>query len=107
VYEATVDVPVSYLTHYFDLPYTGGGEAVLPKGERVRVGYALGERPLGVYCDPLRYEELHEKIVAADERANELYRGYYLALDTAALVTSFRLISGGAEGGSRDTMGIA
>ena len=96
MYEATVDVRVPYLTYYFDLPYTGGGDAVLPKGERVRVSYARGERPLGVYGDPLRYDELHGKIVAADERASKLYRGYYLALYTATIVTSFRLISGGA-----------
>jgi hypothetical protein len=98
VYEAIVDVPVLYMTHYFDLPYTGGGDAILPKGERVRVSYARGNKPLGVYCDPLRYDELHERVVAADERAHKLYRGYYFAVDTAALNTSFKLVSGDAAG---------
>jgi len=98
VYEAIIDGPITYMTHYFDLPYTGGGDAVLPKGERVRVGHVRDAKPLGVYCDPLRYDELHETIVAADERANKLYRGYYLAIDTVALITSFKLIRGDAAG---------
>ena len=65
IYEALEDVAVSYMTHYFDLPYTGGGAATLPKGERVCVSHCRGDKPAGVYCDPLRYQELQEKIVAA------------------------------------------
>jgi hypothetical protein len=92
IYEATDDVPIMYLTHYFDLPYTGGGDAILPKGERVRVAHVRGEKPLGVSCDPLRYDELHARIVSEEERASDLYRGYHLAITTADLNTSFRLV---------------
>jgi hypothetical protein len=91
-------VRVDYLTHYFDLPYTGGGEAVLPQGERVRVGYARGERPTGVYCDPLHDDELHARIVAEQERSNEMYRAYSLAIDTVVLNRSFKLIAEGGAG---------
>ena len=99
VYEAIEDAPVGYMTHYFNLPYTGGDDATLPKGERVRVSYARGENPVGVYCDPLRYEELHEKIVGPEERGNEMYRGYYLAININVLTKSFKLVAGDAVGG--------
>jgi hypothetical protein len=92
VYEAIYDVSIGYMTHYFDLPYTGGGVATLPKGERVRVSYARGDKAIGVYCDPLSYDQLHEQIVDAAERRNELYRGYCLAIETAVLIKSFKLI---------------
>lgn len=93
IYEAAEDVAVSYLTYYFDLPSTGGGNAILPKGEQVRVSHCRGDKPTGVYCDPLRYRELHQRIVSAKERDNKLYRGYYLAIDTVSLNTRFILIA--------------
>ena len=98
VYEAIEDVRVDYLTQYFDLPYTGGGETLLAKGERVRVNQARGDQPVGVYCDPLHYQELHDSIVAEHERSNEMYRDYYLAIDIAVLNKSFKLIDGGGAG---------
>src|SRR4051812_19434951 len=59
VYESIEDVTVTYMTAHY-APFTGGGKAVLPKGERVRVCKPSNHKPLSVYCDPLRYEELHE-----------------------------------------------
>ena len=94
VYEAIEDVPVGYMTHYFNLPYTGGGNATLSMGEQVRVSYVRGDKPVGVYCNPLRYEELHQKIVGLDERSHGMYRGYCLAINTELLNKSFKLVAG-------------
>ncbi len=51
--------------------------------------------PVSVYASPLRYEELHELIVPAEERANEYYSNYYFNIDTITLNKSFRLVGGG------------
>ena len=91
VYESVEDVTIRYMTAH-QAPFTGGGEAVLPKGERVRVLKPIDDKPVGVYCDPLRYEELHERIVPAEERANEYYCNYYFSIDTIMLNKSFRLV---------------
>lgn len=93
VYEAIEDVTISYMTSHY-APFTGGGKAVLPKGERVRVSKPIENQPVGVYCDPLRYDRLHDLIVPAEERANECYSGYYLSIDTPTLNKSFRLVAG-------------
>lgn len=97
VYEATTDVVVTYMTAHH-APFTGGGKAMLPRGERVRVSGFAGERPISVYCDPLRYDALHQQIVPAEERANAYYSNYYLCIETVALNRSFRRIDGGAAG---------
>ena len=91
IYEAVRDFEVQYMTAHF-APFTGGGKAVLPKGERVRVCEPSDPRPLGVYCDPLNYDALHERIVPAEEQAHERYNGYYLSIDTVDLNRSFRLV---------------
>jgi hypothetical protein len=91
IYEAIDDFTVHYMTAH-SAPFTGGGRSVLPKGERVRVGEASGLEPLGVYCDPLNYDALHDRIVPAEERAHEQYESYYLSIDTVDLNRYFRLI---------------
>ena len=91
VYEALEDFPISYMTAHH-APYTGGGKAVLPKGEKVRVCKPVREKPISVYCDPLRYDELHEIIVPLAERENERYSNYYFSIKTVELNASFRLV---------------
>ncbi len=97
IYESIEDVTVTYMTSHH-APFTGGGKAVLPKGEQVRVYKPDNDRPDGVYCNPLRYDELHEQIVPAEERANEYYSNYYFSIDTITLNKSFRLVGGGPAG---------
>ena len=93
MYEALRDVSVSYITGWWDIPYTGGGRAVFPKGERLRVTQVgPGREPAGAYCDPLRYDALHEQIVPAVERADPLYVRYCLSVDTADLNGAFRSV---------------
>ena len=91
IYEAIGDFEVHYMTAHC-APFTGGGRSVLPKGERVRVCEPSNPEPLGVYCDPLNYDALHERIVPAKERAHERYEGYYLSIDTVDLNRSFTLV---------------
>ncbi len=91
VYEAIEDFEVHYMTAHY-APFTGGGRALLPKGERIRVCEPSNPEPLGVYCDPLNYDALHERIVPAKERAHERYGGYYFSIDTVDLNRSFRLV---------------
>ena len=91
IYEAIDNLTVEYVTAYL-APFTGGGRAALPRGERVRVRELSCPEPLGVYCDPLNYDALHDRIVSAEERAHEQYDGYYLSIDTMNLNRCFRLV---------------
>ena len=90
-YEATVDFKVHYMTSHH-APFTGGGFAILPQGERVRVESVSHAKPIGVYCEPLRYDELQDKIVTAEERADPCYSGYYFSIKTVDLNRCFRAV---------------
>ncbi|MFL6603187.1 MAG: hypothetical protein ACJ8R9_17915 [Steroidobacteraceae bacterium] len=93
VYEAIEDFEVAYLTS-FAAPYTGGGTAILPQGERVVVRYAEpGSRPISVYANALNYKDVEARIVPEADRKARTYDGYYFAIDTADLNTKFRLVS--------------
>jgi hypothetical protein len=52
------------------------------------------DKPIGVYCDPLRYDELHSKIVSEEERDDPTYNGYYFFIKTVDLNQGFRLVTG-------------
>jgi hypothetical protein len=84
VYEAIADVEIAFLTHY-RAPFTGGARTMFPRGERVRVSCVNGDRPIGVYCSPLRYHELHTRTVSEEERARPEYNGYSLGEAVAGL----------------------
>lgn len=91
IYETIRDFEISYMTAH-RAPFTGGGQAILPKGERVRVSDSANPEPLGVYCEPLNYDVLHERIVSAGERAHQQYQGYYFHIDTVDLNQCFKLV---------------
>lgn len=91
LYEVLDDFEAHFMTQHF-APFTGGGRAILPKGERVRVAQVSGPAPLSVYCDPLSYEDLEARMVPAEERAQETYGGYYLSIDTVDLNRYFRRV---------------
>lgn len=93
IYEALIDFNVNYMTSHH-APFSGGGHAVLPQGERIRVARVAHEKPIGVCCDPLRYDELHSKIVSEEEREAPTYDGYYFSIDTVDLNKNFRLVAG-------------
>ena len=94
IYQAIDTIEINYLTAHH-APFTGGGKAMLPKGEQVRVYKISDDRPISVYCDPMRYDELHSLIVPAEERENPYYSNYYFWIETTKLVDSFELVACG------------
>src|SRR4051794_3304452 len=62
IWEAIEDVKIGYMTAHH-AAFTGGGDAILPRGEQV-VCVSETEMPcVGAYFDPVRYDALHDQIV--------------------------------------------
>lgn len=91
IYEALQDCEIDYLTTHL-APFTGGGQAMLPRGERVRVSELSEQKPLSVYCAPVNYDLMHDRIVPVGERASPNYLGYYFSIDTLDLNRCFRRV---------------
>lgn len=62
-------------------PFTGGGDAILPAGEEFVIASDPPASATAVYCNPVRYDELHAHFVAENEREDSKYRGYHLCID--------------------------
>jgi hypothetical protein len=102
-----MDQPVHYMT-YWALPFTGGGDAVLRKGTRVRISSALPEpEPLGAYAEPLDYEKTEAEIIPAMDREDPKYRGFALTLDTVDLNRNFTLVEPAPDKRRKSSRGIA
>ena len=66
------------------------GIAQLRQGEQIRIlGVDDPNKPLRVSFQPVRYRELHERIVPEDTRRTPGYRGYELSLKTAETISDF------------------
>lgn len=92
VYEATLDVPVEYLTAW-RAPRTESGQGVLVKGDRVRIDHEpASPEPVGVYAMPVDYEVLEARMVPAAIRAQSRYEGFCFFLSTDDLNRKFRLV---------------
>ena len=92
VYESLEDVELSYLTSWM-APFTGGGKATFPKGQRLVVPDAPPDpQPISVYADAVAYEAMEKLIVPLEDRTAEKYSGFYLSVSTSMLNTRFRLI---------------
>jgi hypothetical protein len=83
-YRSTVPLKVIAMTSW-NAPYTGGEEAVLPAGEEFAIANDPPEGATAVYCDPIRYDELHAHFVPAKDRRNKRYSGYYLCIDLSLI----------------------
>jgi hypothetical protein len=93
VYEAVEDTPVEYLTAWSG-PYTGSGQGVLLRGDRIRIEHEpAGAEPIGVYAVPLDYTTLEERMVPAASRLAKKYDGFYFFVHTADLNRAFRLVT--------------
>jgi hypothetical protein len=75
-------------------PCTGGDDAILPAGEEFIVSHDPVEWATAVYCDPVRYEELHAHFVSAKDRKKKRHCGYYLCVPLAAIRRSCELVQG-------------
>ena len=97
LYESKCDQTVQFMTAW-SAPFTGGGEAMLFKRERIWVeNDPLGERPLGTYALPVEYERLEERMVPLEDRENPRFGGFYFYLKTLDLNTHFMLIQTGFD----------
>lgn len=92
IYEANDDVEIPYMTSW-SAPFTGGGNAIFPKGERVVVSTPNRPKPTSVYCEAINYKKLHSIIVPENDRTAPDYGGYYFCIDTLTLNTKFKIIS--------------
>jgi hypothetical protein len=98
LYESLADQQIEYMTAWA-APYTGGGEGLLLKGERIWIhSEPVGEKPLGAYALPVEYEKVEERMVKAAERETEKYGGMYFYFKTVELEKNFRLIETGFKG---------
>lgn len=98
LYESKRDQTVQFMTAWA-APFTGGGEAILYKGERVWVNDApRGDRPLGTYALPVEYREMAERMVPIEQRKSRKFEGLYFYFKTLDLNTDFTLIEEGFHG---------
>lgn len=92
VYESLDNRTVSYMTAWA-APFTGGGEAVLLKGERVWIHTSSrDEKPIGVYAQAVEYRQLEERMVPKEEREKRKYGGFYFYFKTVELSEYFKLV---------------
>jgi hypothetical protein len=91
VYSPLHDMTVTYMTAWA-APYTGGGDGLLLQGEKVVVSSEpVGDRPVGIYLKPLDYDAVEQRMVPELERTDSTYRGFYLMIETIALINDFEL----------------
>ena len=79
-YRSTAPLEVIAMTAWA-APCIGGEVGVLPAGEEFVVSNDPAEGATAVYCDPVRYDQLHAHFVSAKDRRNKRYSGYYLCID--------------------------
>ena len=92
VWEAVDDVKVLVMHHYA-APVTDTGEAILPRGERVRVIGSAQEKPIIISADPLRYGELLPSLVPDDVRGEPRFTNYSVMVKTADFNRHFRRVA--------------
>ena len=89
------DVHIQYL---FSAPITFSGAGRLATGERVRLLPAnTSPLPAIVSFIPVRYEELHNRLVPLDMRETPRYKKYVLSLKVEDFQKRFRLVDGVAK----------
>src|ERR1035437_5950793 len=91
VWEAIEDFKISYMTAHH-AAYKGGGDAVLPRGERVTCKSEFEPPFEGAYFRAVRYDALQDQIVPQSEQENPYYDGYYFSIDTVDLNHHFKQI---------------
>jgi len=93
VYASRQDQTVSYLTTW-NRPYSGDGEAVLRKGDRVWIHDAPnGDEAIGSYALALDYQRLEQLMVPEQTRNSRNYTGFHFYFDTIDLNRLFQLVA--------------
>lgn len=97
VFEAVEDVQIQFMTAWA-APFTGSGEGILKKGERVFIDQEPSTpKPIGVYAVAMDYDAAESRLVSGAERSDPKYSGFYFSLKTAVLNRQFRLVDTGYE----------
>jgi hypothetical protein len=91
VWETVDECEVQYM-EMFTAPASGGGQTRLSAGEKVKMIGLADAKPIRVSFIPLRYEELHARIVPKATRREPRYGGYCLSAKTAYFNQHFRLV---------------
>lgn len=95
IYEAMESMGVDYMTSWA-APYTGSGEGILEKGDRIVIhSEPVENHPIGVYAKAVAYQELESRLIPLEQRLDPKYRGFYFYFKTVDLVSKFRLLSEG------------
>ena len=98
VYESLEDQTVHFLIAY-SAPFTGGGEGVLLKGDKIWIHNNVTEdNSMGEYAIPVNYKELEMRMVTPDERDSLRYDGFYFYFKTVDLNEKFKLVETGFSG---------
>jgi hypothetical protein len=101
LYESTCDQMVQYMTAWA-APYTGSGEALLLKGERIWIEtQPVDIKPIGSYALPVDYKKLEARMVPQAERSSFKYGGFYFYFKTVDLEKNFTLLQTGFNGKGR------
>lgn len=92
IYEALEDMNVHYMTTWA-APFTGGGEGMLKKGDRIVVDREpVDARAISTYASAVDYDALEERIVPASDRSAPKYSGFYFSFKTVDLNRKFKLV---------------
>jgi hypothetical protein len=92
---------VQYMTAWA-APYTGSGEALLLKGERIWIEtQPVDIKPIGSYALPVDYKKLEARMVPQAERSSFKYGGFYFYFKTVDLEKNFTLLQTGFNGKGR------
>lgn len=95
VYESLEDQNIHFFIAY-SAPFTGEGEGVLLKGDKIWIHSDLVEdNPMGEYAIPVNYKELERRLVASEQRDSFRYDGFYFYFTAVDLNEKFRLVETG------------
>jgi hypothetical protein len=93
VYEVVAEMPVHFLTMW-KAPFTGSGQGLLKRGDRLLVDNDPGEpNPIGVNLIAVDYAAIEQRLVSASDRTKPNYNGFYFHFKTVVLNQQFRLVS--------------
>jgi hypothetical protein len=92
IYLCIKDAPISYITHWMK-PYTGGDDALFPKGEKLQILEITQTKPTSVYCQALNANKIEKLVVPESDREQIDYDGYNLVIDTLILNKCFKLVN--------------
>jgi hypothetical protein len=90
IYECVTDCRTAFLTHWHTA-FTGGGEAKILVGDRIRIQEVVDSQPVVIAAVPVARAEVEARIIPIQDREHPQYAGYSLSLRTRDLISNFRL----------------